>query len=256
MKSEFLLAFCFILLMDFRGLAQDVEPIATDRPDQTESSSLVPKGYFQLETGLAYEQESPLLQNYTYNTSLWKYGLSNNFELRLITEYLGSREALVGSETSDHGLGPIAIGSKIALCNEKGWIPEISLISHLTLRFTGKKDYRPSHTAPDFRFAISHGIGERASWGVNLGAEWDGVSPNATGIYTLALAYSLAENLGMFIETYGFVTEDAPADHRFDGGFTYLIGNNFQLDTSAGVGLSKVSPDYFLSIGASIRLPK
>ncbi|MEO5905559.1 MAG: hypothetical protein ABIQ11_02450, partial [Saprospiraceae bacterium] len=30
-----------------------ISPIATDRPDQTETPSLVPKGYFQMENGFS-----------------------------------------------------------------------------------------------------------------------------------------------------------------------------------------------------------
>ena len=31
----------------------------------------------------------------------------------------------------------------------------------------------------------------------------------------------------MYTELYGFKTAYAKADHRFDGGFTYLINNDF-----------------------------
>src|SRR5690349_799760 len=72
--------------------ASHLAPIATDRPDQTESPYLVPVGYFQIETGFMAEaghHEGQPQKNVTYHSSLLKYGLSTNFELRLITEYLG-----------------------------------------------------------------------------------------------------------------------------------------------------------------------
>ncbi|MBN2262439.1 MAG: hypothetical protein JW735_05965 [Prolixibacteraceae bacterium] len=67
--------------------------LVTDRPDQTESSAVVPKNALQIESGFILEQETPNLLNekhFTYNTTLMRYGLFNNFELRLGFEYLGN----------------------------------------------------------------------------------------------------------------------------------------------------------------------
>lgn len=254
---KFLLSIASLLFILFSSVrAQEApSPIATDRPDQTESSSLVPKGYFQWETGFLYEHANTTEQNYSYNTSLFKYGLFESFELRLIVEYNRSRTALVGAEIDNQGLAPIAIGSKVAITEEKGWIPEIALLSHLTLPNTGKKAFQTSFLAPDFRFLISKTLTETLSLGLNLGASWNGSSPNATREYTLALANGFTERLGGFIEIYGFATEGSRPDHRLDGGFTYLIQNNMQLDVSAGLGLTEISPEYFLSAGFSLRLP-
>ena len=246
----------FLLFVISTAQAQEaIGSIATDRPDQTESSSLVPKGYFQWETGFLYEHASSTEQNYSYNTSLLKYGLFESFELRLIVEYNRSRTALVGAEFDNQGLAPIAIGSKIAITQENGWIPEIALLSHLTLPNTGLKAFQTNFLAPDFRFLISKTLTESLSLGLNLGASWDGTSANATREYTLALANGFTERLGGFIEIYGFATEGSRPDHRLDGGFTYLIQNNMQLDVSAGLGLTEISPEYFLSAGFSLRLP-
>ena len=57
----------------------------------------------------------------------------------------------------------------------------------------------------------------------------------------------------MFAEYYGYLNKFEKADHRFDAGFTYLISDNFQVDTSAGVRISEISPHYSLSAGASYR---
>ncbi|MDN4164521.1 transporter [Cytophagales bacterium LB-30] len=255
MKTFLSVVSLFLFLFSTTKAQEAIGPIATDRPDQTESSSLVPKGYFQWETGFLYEHANSAEQNYSYNTSLLKYGLFDSFELRLIVEYNRSRVALTGSEIDDQGLAPIAIGSKIAITQENGWIPEIALLSHLTLPNTGLKAFQTNFLAPDFRFLISKTLTETLSIGLNLGASWDGQTPNATREYTLALANGFTERFGGFIEVYGFATEGSQPDHRLDGGFTYLIQNNMQLDISAGLGLSDISPEYFLSAGFSLRLP-
>jgi hypothetical protein len=42
---------------------------------------------------------------------------------------------------------------------------------------------------------------------------------------------------------------------RADAGLTYLIGNNFQLDFSAGQGITDNAPERFVAFGFSYRFP-
>ena len=43
--------------------------------------------------------------------------------------------------------------------------------------------------------------------------------------------------------------------NMFDGGFTYLIIDNFQIDVASGVGLSQEADDWFITAGATYRCP-
>jgi hypothetical protein len=248
--------------------------IATDRPDQTESPFLVPKGRFQIETGAWIEidkNDTSRFKNSVYNTTLWKYSISDHFEFRLITEIINEKEYKIKSsgdslKSKYGGFNSVAIGSKIFICEENGMIPKISLISHIQLPYFGARNFKPSYLAPRFRFLFQHTLSERLAFSYNLGGEWDGDSKNASVIYTASLGISLFENCGMFLEAYGFMTENGNKndrfsgsfshDHRLDAGITYIIGKDFQLDASGGIGLSKISPDYFLSCGVSWRFPK
>ena len=236
---------------------QEISPIITDRPDQTEAPATVPKGWFQIEIGGAVENDrikSPgdepvTYHNITYNTTLLKYGVTDRFELRLIQELLETR---IQKETIAEGLSPLAIGMKISLLEEKGIIPQTSLIAHVNSR-TGARDFKPSSAAPDFRFTFCHTLSDVFALSYNLGAEWNGEDAVSTAIYTLSLGISLPKSFGLFIELYGFLPEHQTSDHRFDAGFTYLLTNNLQLDVSGGLGISEISPDNFLSAGLSWR---
>jgi hypothetical protein len=251
------------------SLIEQVDPIATDRPDQTESPYLVPRGMFQIETGIWMENdrnEGRRIKNKAYNTTLFKIGVSDQFELRLISEYLGSKEYQRDSLIRNiHGINSVAIGTKIFISKERGIIPKTSLIAHLQLPYIGYKEFRPAHLAPRFRFVMQNTISDRISVAYNIGAEWDGDSQSATAIYTISCAISLADGLGMFVEGYGFMTENSNEenkfdgtfsnDHRLDAGFTYQVQKNLQVDISGGIGLSANSPDNFLSAGISWRFP-
>ena len=88
---------------------QSLPSIATDRPDQTECPFIVPTGFFQAENGFLSEKTSINRQFSAYPTILWKYGLSDHFELRLITEQISEKEGL----QTLTGFAPIKVGFKI-----------------------------------------------------------------------------------------------------------------------------------------------
>ena len=257
--KKLLISVALSFLVLFPLLAQEEnegpEPIITDRPDQTEASTTVPKGFFQIETGAMVEKDKVggiETKEITYNTTLIKYGLTDRFELRIIQEFLATQ---VDGMRVSSGSGPLTLGTKIKMMDEHGIWPEMALLGHMTYR-TGNADYKPSHVVPDFRFSMAHTLSDHLSLGYNLGAEWDGETATATGLYTLSLAIGLTDKLGIFLEVYGYMPDNSSADHRFDGGITYRIGNNFQFDVSGGVGLNDIAPDNFLSGGISWRLPR
>ena len=86
-KSPFSLF--FIIGISFGINAQETEvttPLVTDRPDATEASSTVGAGVLQIEAGgfyTYYEENNNKSETYGYNTTLVRYGVLENLELRL-----------------------------------------------------------------------------------------------------------------------------------------------------------------------------
>jgi hypothetical protein len=241
------------------AFSQEKPEIVTDRPDQTEAPSLVPRGGLQVETGFVFErdvEDGVDTEGWAYNSTLVKYGVNENFELRFITEYVG--ETIDDNEnpsTKINGFTPFAIGMKLKLADEKKFWPQAALIGHLNLR-TGNQEFVPAYTAGDFRFTFAHTLSEKFSLSYNVGAQWNGFTPEATFIYTLSLGYVFTDKLGGYIESYSFFPEDAKADNRADAGLTYKFTPVVQWDISGGIGLSQNAPDYFLSTGLSVRMFK
>lgn len=248
-KKNILLLICSISFAQ-ETTQIEIEPIQTDRPDQTETSSLTPVKMFQIETGFSYQKIDSYNSEYVVPTVLWKYGVSEIIELRLITEFHKNESF----NTYNEGISPVLIGCKIRISEENGILPKISLIGHLAFPNLAKTEYKNNYLAPEFRFAIQHTLSEKFSFGYNLGAEWDGFLAKATFLYTTALGYSITDKLGSYIELYGFAPEQQTANHNFDGGFTYLITNNFMIDASGGFGITKNAPDYFYALGFSFRI--
>lgn len=245
MKIVFLLiSFLFIALAS----AAQNEPIATDRPDQTETPQLVPPKYLQLEHGLTLEKDGPVKMLFIPST-LIRYGVNEYFELRLVAEPL-----VYWNGGSDFGFSPLEAGVKIKMLEEKGCLPQLAFIGHVAIPKTATDVFDIVYVAPSFRIAANHGITDNFGIGYNAGIEWDGLSAEPTFIYTLTLAAGLTDKLSAFAEVYGFIPQKSDfIDHRIDGGFTYLINNDFQLDLSAGWGYTADAPDYFAGIGVSYR---
>jgi hypothetical protein len=239
-------SFIFTLLFFSNYLfAQDLPPIQLDRPDQTECPFITPKNFIQIENGFTIENPEKGIMNFSYPTTLWKYGVNEKFELRLITE--------IANDNKQTGIKPITVGFKTSLFEENGIIPKTSFIGHVTTAEFGSKVFHTNYIAPSFRFTMQHTLSEIVALAYNLGAEWDGESPNQTYIYTLTTGISLTSKMGCYAEIYGFLPNEGKPDHRIDGGLTYLLSNNFILDISGGVGITNNAPKNYASFGVSYR---
>lgn len=242
--------FTFFIFLPFASFAQDVEPIQADRPDQTETPFLTPIGMLQVETGFSFQKNDTNSKTNILPSILWKYGITESFELRLITELAVEKN----NNSNLSGLNPILIGCKIKILEENGIFPKTSFIGHMSLPNAASKDFKSDYFAPEFRFVMQHTLSEKMSFSYNLGAEWDGFTPEPSFIYTITTGYSITNKLGSYIELFGFVPQKNKANHNLDGGLTYLINNNFMLDLSAGVGITENAPDNYLAFGFSFRI--
>jgi len=247
MKNKILLLF---LLFSFSIHSQTIEPIQADRPDQTETPAIVPKGMFQVETGFTFQKNDAFSKSLSFPSTLWKYGVNKNFELRLITEFLSEE---INNEKFN-GITPVSVGLKVKLTDENGIIPKTSFVGHISLPNAASKEFKTEFFAPEFRFVMQHTLSEKISFSYNLGAEWNGFSAEPTFIYTNAIGYSITEKLGSYIEIFGFIPQKEKSNHSFDGGITYLINPNFMLDLSSGIGISKNAPKNYFAFGFSFRI--
>ncbi|PLX17502.1 MAG: transporter [Salinivirgaceae bacterium] len=255
--------FFIILFISINGYLFSQNELVTDRPDQTESSVTVPLKSLQIETGFLMETtKSDYLEinDFAYNTTLFRYGLLENFELRLGLEFLGSDVKLKGADTdtsySLNGLSPLYVGFKVMVRKEEGIWPEVAFIAGLDIPNTANEDFRPDYSTPSFRFAFSHTLNDRFSLGYNLGAEWDGYTADPGYYYSFVLGASITESVGGFVEAYGTFPEKDSQRHLIDGGFTWLVTPVFQLDFSAGLGLNSSAIDHFISAGLAYRIDR
>jgi hypothetical protein len=231
------------------AVAQDIE---TDRPDKTETVSTVPKGRFQSESGVTHTQVQRGESESMLPETLWKFGLNNKLELRLITEL----EYFKYADSSAYGLEPVKIGLKVNLWEEKGIIPETSLLVHVALPKIASKKLQTMYVAPEIRLLFENEIADIVEIGYNVGAEWDGLSAEPVFVYTFSPDFTITDRLESYIEAFGYMPQQGRADHWIDGGFKYLITKDIQVDISGGYELTgrQHYHSYFESLGFSFRI--
>ncbi len=245
--------------------------LVTDRPDQTESAAVVGKGSTQIETGwlLTHSDRSgEETDTQEIPGTLVRIGVSRRVELRLgwagQIDFESDVRGPTGRRSRSSGSGDASLGVKVRLVDERGRRPEIAVLAGTSLP-VGSRDFSTHREDPSFRFSLAHTLSESVSLGYNLGLEWEstrqadgGFSTTSRGIYTVALGFGITDRLGAFVEVFGDVAASArggPA-HLADGGFTYLLRDNLQLDIAAGVGLNDRADDWFVGLGLTLRLPR
>jgi hypothetical protein len=253
----------WILLFAFPALlpafADESEPLVTDRPDFVEASATVGKGLFQFETSIGYESTDhagPDVDTWTTPTLL-KYGLSENWELRLETP--GAIRRKIDGE-SDSGLSDVALGAKWhAVDGEPGGaMPSIGLLFHVDLA-TGSDEFEGDGARPSVRAVAEWELGERTALGAMAGAIYEndaGGDRFLGGIFGVVIGYSFTERLRGFAEYAAPMiasTDNGGNEATWNTGVAYFINNDWQVDTALSLGANDNSGDFFWTVGLSGR---
>jgi hypothetical protein len=241
--------------------ADAVAELVTDRPDVTESASIVPPGWLQAEAGVSHEEAG--IRTFAVPGTLVRIGVAPWVEMRLGWSGLIDREgdcapgaAAAACETS--GAGDAEAGVKVLLVERAGARPDFALIPSVSLPL-GDEDVTSDGLDPSLTAAVANDVSSAVGWGVNAGVA--SVSPgrgpiderSALAFWSGSLGFDLGERLGSFLEYFGEAPEGEPALHAVDTGFTWLVTPHVQLDASAGVGLTDRSPDLFIGAGLAFR---
>lgn len=221
----------FLILIIVNSIS--AQEIITDRPDQTESSVVVPFKSLQIETGAIF-QKNKNDQSNSYPSILWRYGVSKKIELRLLTQF--EVRKTINSSLKSRGVSDIQIGAKVQLFKKEDVNTEVAFLSHLILP-TAKNELTNHNFGTINKLSISHSLSKKIGVGYNVGYDYFGTgSGNFT--YSLAFGISLTHKIGFFTETYGEFTDFKSHLSSFDTGFTYLLRKNLQLDISYGTGIN------------------
>ena len=258
MKSRILLAFG--LLLSTAAVAQDgwtglEDPLITDRPDFTESTSTVPRGHFQIEGGTTVSRVEDV-DSTSFGELLVRIGTGERWETRLSAGY--ARVETPFSEAS--GLEDPSVGIKVRFTEDPGELapgqPAASLIVATAIP-QGDEELTDDEWVPEAKLALAWELTPRFSLSSNVNYAYlvDGDDRLHQLGLTLSGGTPITDRLGAFLEWFGFSeeTDDGPSTHYVDGGVSYLINNDLRVDARVGTGLNDADPDWFVGVGGGIR---
>jgi hypothetical protein len=240
------------------------DTISTDRPDFVESSSVVGKGRWQIETGFAIERDrsDDIQAHATTTPTLLRFGVGDTWELRVETDgYANVKTEDRGTGTTEriHGMTDVSVGAKWHMQDgDEAWSPAVAWLLHADLD-TGAKALRGDGVRPSLRMVAEWDLPLDWSLGVMPGVMFD---KNEFGQrYTAAIAAitvgkGWTDRFRTFVELAGqqLTSErNGGSQITYDAGATYLITNDVQIDTSVSVGANRHTPDFQWGVGLSVR---
>lgn len=260
MKKYFLILGMFLLTGPVR--AHHPSPIGTDRPDAAESSEVVGKNHFQIETSFAFshDRDAGVAERIYSFPTLFRYGIVAPLEFRLEGETFAVRTRT--GQATDKGFTDLAFGAKLHLVDNERWVPSFGVLAHLTVP-TGTSAFTSTVAEPIVKALFDWELPADFSLGTNLG--FDVPVRDAQGdkfarmLYAVAVGHPLnflSDRWRLFIEFAGAVplADNKPDEHSFDSGIVWRINDTLQVDTLVQVGLSRTTPDITWGLGVSWRI--
>jgi hypothetical protein len=245
-----------VMSSGFSALAE--EPLVTDRPDFTESSSAVGAGVLQLESGVTYADYSDGTDVTTVGEVLARWGVLEKLELRfLLPTYV--REGGTGGDASGFLSSGVGLKYELKEGRGSGFISgmEAALIASTTIP-TGTGDFKSSDWQPTAVLATSWELAPDVGIGTNLGfARPADDGTRFTSLWaSVALGVGMSDTTSAFVELFGFHREEdrGPSTVTFQTGLVYLFNPDFQADVRAARRLTDRGVDFLIGADLSWRL--
>lgn len=233
------------------------QAMTTDRPDFTEATQTVQKGHVQFELGYTFSKDKTnevKLEEHIVPEILMRLGLNEDLEFRFVWGGYISND--INSDNVD-GYTDISLGFKHRMYQQDSWMPDLSLIGEIFLP-VGSGDFTSDEAVPGLKFLWGYDLGAYSLAGNLNFASPIGQNERYFEIAkSISLATSLSDSLGLYLEYYGIFPVDnviETTEHYVNGGFTYMLGEDVQLDIRAGHGINEAAGDFFAGSGISFRL--
>ena len=129
-------------------------------------------------------------------------------------------------------------------------MPAIGIQSRVLLKMSSN-EYQREETGLKNILATANKLSDKFSFATNWILLYPGGNNELRTQYVVNLSYSISDKLGIFGESYGNLGNNSSTN--FDGGISYLLNKDIQVDLSGGIQETKADSDYFIDFGFSWR---
>ena len=226
------------------------DPIATDRPQITSSSIVVPCGSLQFENGFQ-ETSNGGQRTFDLPETALRFGIAKRTELRFTTPDYFFNDDTASGFTS--GFADVSIGFKQQLGPTLGGF-DVSFIPSVSLP-TGANLISSHGYDPTVQLPWSHSLPK--SWTVAgmFSIMWPTQGPrrNLTGQASMYFDRQLTSPWDAYVEYSGAFPQRGGPQNVIDFGTSYKPTPHQQLDFHCTFGLSAATPDHSIGLGYSVR---
>lgn len=228
---------------------QTREPIETDRPDTTNSSSVVPVGSLQNENGLNVSRKGGATV-FDGSNSRWRLGVAPCLEVLVdLPDYTTPLR-----RAGPSGWGDIVPAVKWQISPVPGTL-DLSATFGAGLP-SGARSIAGRGVQPYLEFPWSLQLAD--GWSIT-GMETNFFTPDDplnrfTNQSTFVLERAFSERAFLFVEYVGDFPIAGGASHLINTGGGYRITDTQQIDFHIGFGLNRNAPAYVFGLGYSFRL--
>lgn len=253
-------AVVLLLMVASNAIAAENDSIATDRPDFVESSNVVGKSRFQVETSIGMDRNrADGVREQTWSSpTLLRYGISDTWEVRMESDgairQRFTSEA-TGVRQSERGYGDLSLGLKWHAMDASGNLPSVGLLFHADLD-SGSTPFRGQGTRPSARMVAEWEFSHDMSLGVMPGIGYERDGGGTFGILGVVVGKGWNDRLRSFVELSApriASTGDGGTEASATVGMAYLVTNNVQVDSAVSRGLNRRTPELSLTVGLSFK---
>lgn len=227
--------------------------INTARPSFSGPAMTLEAGHWQWEAGYQYtsnDDDGSDTDAHTLPLLLLRLGVNNRTEINLA--WAGFSDIQTSGPDLD-GVSDLSIGANYQLTPDDAALA-LGIFANLSLP-VGSDDLSSDEVDPGVGLNWSYSAAQGPSWfGTIVVNSVTGGDERATELGTsVGLAFSLSERVGSYVEYFSVHSDSADSAHSVNGGFTYLLNNDIQLDIYAGGGINKIAADFFIGSGIGWR---
>ncbi|MDF1882446.1 transporter [Sulfurimonas sp. SAG-AH-194-C21] len=219
--------------------------IIADRPGFSTGTYTVQPGSLNVEMGYNYSKDVQTIPLMVLRT-----GITSDFELDIMYDGwdIKHSDGEQYSITSD-----IVIGGKYRIYESS--LYNITFMGLTTLPIGSENTFKVQSISPFLAILWDYTLSEQTSLFGTL--QSTSYMQDTQRIYDAQLAlgasFSHTDKFGSFIEIYTIIPSEKQigTESVFDGGFTYMLNDDVQLDINMGLGLNAISQNF---IGAGVAL--
>jgi hypothetical protein len=201
----------------------------------------------QIEAYLNYEN-GVLQRSVSYPSFLFRYGVLDVVELRATFDINTTRDQPSINKT---GITPLQLGAKFRFNKPdlKRRIPAFTLTAMVTFPRLATESLRQTYWAPQLLLSAEQDISSKLSLEYAAGFQMDPDNFKPSLLASLNSEYDLTDRTSFISDLYFVKQQTDLPDMRLDAGINYMVYKNLWFEFVAGSGLTRNSPDYYLSAG-------